>query len=165
MALNDVKKYDNGLKEYELSEKSLQMNPWLQNYGRDRYTFRPEQTALSAIYYKRYEGTISHGYPYTAWWQLALVYACGLYTAKQQGIVKKGVYFQRFWRAHYFDWLLFMRRGLIYGVFGGLLTGTLWFGKPYVAAKRVASKYHYLFSMEKLDVRNSEQHHFYKLNN
>jgi hypothetical protein len=77
--------------------------------------------------------------------QLAIVYACGLYTAKEQGIVKKRVFFQKFWTAHYFDWLLFGRRSLTYGIVGGLVLGTALFGDQQMAVRRVISKYQYLF--------------------
>ena len=78
-----IKSYDNGVKQFDVTETSLQVNPWLKNYGMDRYTYKPEMTFTSASYYKQYEGSISHGYPSTSWLQLALVYACGLYTAKE----------------------------------------------------------------------------------
>ena len=73
------------------------MNPWLKNYGRDRFTFTPENHHSSAAFFARNEASLSHGYPVTAWFQLGLIYACGLYTAKEQGIVKKRVFFQKFW--------------------------------------------------------------------
>ena len=101
-----------------------------------------------------WEAYDSHGYPATAWLQLGLVYAAGLYTAKEQGIVKKGVYFQRYWRAHYFDWLMFFRRGGLYGVAGGYILGTYFFGLPRTAINRAINRYHYYFTQEKPDPRN-----------
>lgn len=127
------------------------MNPWLKNYGKDRMTFTPETPYSTNAYYMRNEGSHSHGYPVTAWLQLAIVYGCGLYTAKEQGIVKKRVFFQSFWRAHYFDWLLFARRGFSYGIVGGLVAGTFLFGDHRIALRRVVSKYNYYFCMEKKD--------------
>jgi hypothetical protein len=94
-----------------------------------------------------------------------LVYSIGLYTAKEQGIVKKGVYFQRFWKAHYFDWLLFARRGAIYGWAGGFLLGIVMFGDSAVSMKRALSKYHYWCSMEPTDPRNEVTQYFTKFNN
>ena len=91
---------------------------------------------------------------------MALVYAAGLYTAKEQGIVKKGVYFQRYWRAHYFDWLLFLRRGSIYGMGGGLFIGILTFGYPITSIRRVVSKYNRYFVMRKPDQFNKETSYF-----
>lgn len=69
------------------------MNPWLKNFGRDRFSYEAERTYTQVIQASRYEGPQSHGYPYTSWLQLGLVYAAGLYTAKEQGIVKKNVFF------------------------------------------------------------------------
>ncbi len=92
--------------------------------------------------------------------QLALVYSIGLYTAKEQGIVKKGVYLQRFWKAHYFDWLLFFKRAGIFGVGGGLVVGTLFFGDTPLTLNRMRSRYHYLFSMQKTDPYNKDTSYF-----
>ncbi len=147
--MSEIKKWDNNIYEFDVTEASRQMNPWLQNYGRDRFTFNPETPFTSAAYLARNEAAFSHGYPVTAWLQLGLVYACGLYTAKEQGIVKKRVFFQRYWRAHYFDWLLFARRGFTYGVVGGLVAGTVFFGDQSIAFRRIVSKYNAYFCMEK----------------
>lgn len=99
---------------------------------------------------------MAHGYPYTAWLQLGLLYYVGLHTAKEQGIVKMGVPFARYWRAHYFDWITFARRGAIYAWAGGLVAGTVLFGSPDLALRRTISKYHYYFSMEKLDYNSTQ---------
>lgn len=152
--MSELKKWENDIYKFDVTESSRVMNPWLRNYGRDKFTFSPEMPYTSAAYYTKYEAPIAHGYPFTAWFQLALVYAAGLYTAKEQGIVKKGVYFQRYWRAHYFDWLLFAKRGAIYGWAGGLVLGTLLVGKPDIAIKRIISKYTCWFTMETTDPRN-----------
>jgi hypothetical protein len=154
--MSEIKKWDNGIYEYDVTEASRLMNPWLKNYGRDRFTFTPETPYNSAAFLAKNEGSISHGYPATAWLQLGLIYACGLYTAKEQGIVKKRVFFQAFWRAHYFDWLLFARRGFVYGLIGGLVTGTVLFGDQRIALRRIFSKYQYFFCMEKTDPRQRE---------
>ncbi len=140
------------------------MNPWLKNYGRDRLTYNPETTFTSTAFLARNEASISHGYPQTAWLQLAIVYGCGLYTAKEQGIVRKRVFFQKFWTAHYFDWLLFARRGFTYGIVGVLLAGTFLFGDQRLALRRAVSRYQYLFCMEKTDPRNRETLYMIKNN-
>ena len=70
--------------------------------------------------------------------------------------MKHGTVFARYWRAHYFDWLLFARRGAIYAWAGGLLAGTVMFGNPDLSLRRAISKYHYYFSMEKLDYNGKE---------
>ena len=91
--MSEIKKWDNDIYKYDVTEASKVMNPWLKNYGRDRLTFNPETPYTSAAYHARNEAAHSHGYPLTAWLQLGLVYGCGLYTAKEQGIVKKRVFF------------------------------------------------------------------------
>ena len=154
--MSEIKKWDNNIYEFDVTKASRELNPWLANYGKDRFTFSPETTYTSAAYLQRNEASFSHGYPLTAWLQLALVYDCGLYTAKEQGIVKKKVFFQRFWRAHYFDWLLFARRGLIYGVAGGLVIGTLAFGDHVLALRRAHSKYQHYFLMQNIDPKQRE---------
>ena len=163
--MGDLKKWDNDVYNYDVTEASRLMNPWLKNYGRDRFTYTPETSYSSAAFLARNEASQSHGYPFTAWLQLGLVYACGLYTAKEQGIVKKRVFFQKFWTAHYFDWLLFARRGVVYGVVGGLILGTSLFGDQRLALRRAVSKYNYLFCQEKPDPRNNENLYFVKTNN
>jgi hypothetical protein len=95
--MGEIKKWDNNVYNYDVTEASRAMNPWLANYGRDRLTYSAETPYSSANFLARNEGSQSHGYPLTAWLQLGLVYACGLYTAKEQGIVKKRVFFQKFW--------------------------------------------------------------------
>jgi hypothetical protein len=132
------------------------MNPWLKNYGHDRFTFTEDMYAHNTRKFAVTEAPVSHGYPYTGWMQVALVYGIGLYTAKEQGIVKKGVYFQRYWRAHYFDWLLFGKRALIFGWAGGLVVGTYMFGNYWVALKRMYSKYRFYMCMPKTDPYNRD---------
>ena len=114
---------------------------------------------------KRTEAKYAHGYPATLYLQAMLVYSCGLYTAKEQGIVKKGVYFQKFYKAHYFDWILFGQRSLKYGVAGGLVLGTFLFGSASVSLARMINKYHYYTAWEKPDPRNVTNLYFPKDNN
>ena len=80
---------------------------------------------------------MSHGYPATMWMQMGIVFGCGLYTAKEQGIMGRGVYFTKFWQHHYFDWMTFARRAGVYGVAGGLVLGTVMFGNSTIALRRV----------------------------
>lgn len=163
--MSELKKWDNDIYQYDVTEASRAMNPWLKNYGKDRFTYNPENHYTSAAFLARNEGSQSHGYPYTAWLQLAIVYGCGLYTAKEQGIVKKKVFFQKFWQAHYFDWLLFLRRSFVYGIVGGVLAGTALFGDQRLALRRAVSKYQYYFCMEKVDPQQREVLHFIRTNN
>jgi len=78
--------------------------------------------------------------------------------------VKKGVYFQRYWRAHYFDWLTFARRAGVYGIAGGLVFGTYLFGHPSISIKRAVNYYYYLFVWQTPDPRNTDTQHFIKNN-
>ena len=52
-------------------------------FGKDRYSFKPELGSSTMKFYRFYEAPMSHGYPATAYLQLAIVYACGLYTARE----------------------------------------------------------------------------------
>jgi hypothetical protein len=81
--MSQNRKWENDIYKFDVTEASRAMNPWLRNYGRDRYTFTPEMTYTSAAYFSKHEAPFAHGYPATAWIQLALVYAAGLYTAKE----------------------------------------------------------------------------------
>lgn len=163
--MGDLKKWDNDIYVYDVTEASRLMNPFLKNYGRDRFTHTPEMLNVNTRKIHSLEGPASHGYPYTAWLQLTLVYAIGLYTAKEQGIVKKGVYFQRYWKAHYFDWLLFLKRAGIYGIGGGIVLGTIFFGDKITAQRRIRNRYEFLFTMPRPDPRNTDTQHFPLVNN
>ena len=93
------------------------------------------------------------------------MYGCGVYTAKEQGIMKKGVYFQKYWRHHYFDWTLFLTRSVKYAGVGGLVAGTVLFGNPDLALRRALSKYYYYLGMKIPDCRDSEHSFHVKFNN
>ena len=93
------------------------------------------------------------------------MYGCGLYTAKKQGIVKNGVYFQRYWKRHYFDWLMFGKRSAKYALVGGFVGGTILFGNPDLAIRRAISKYNFLFGFKVQDVRDNENNWNVKFNN
>ena len=96
---------------------------------------------------------MAHGYPYTAYLQLGLLYGCGVYTAQEQGLIKRGVVFTKFWRFHYFDWISFLRRGGIYAWAGGLVAGTVMFGSPDLSIRRCINKYTTWFGMEPNELR------------
>lgn len=161
----EVKQWENNIASWDLQQEFARQNPTLtQNFGRDRFSYTPELTALNAVYWAKNEAKMSHGYPYTAWLQLGLLYFVGLHTAKEQGIVKMGVPFARFWRAHYFDWITFARRGAIYAWAGGLVAGTVLFGSPDLALRRAISKYHYYCSMENLDLSATQSNIITKMN-
>ena len=80
-----------------------------------------------------------------------MLYGCGVYTAREQGVFSRVQFYGRFWRHHYFDWMTFARRGVVYAWAGGLVAGTVLFGNPEVSMKRVVSKYHRWVSAEKRD--------------
>ena len=77
----DIKRWENGLNKWDLYEESRKNNKFLEMFGRDQYTFEPQTLMLRNLYLDRNEAPLSHGYPYTSWLQLSIVYACGVYTA------------------------------------------------------------------------------------
>jgi hypothetical protein len=107
--------------------------------GKDRYTQLPENYYYWSTYYYLNEPRVAHGYPYTAYLQTGLVVTSALYTAKKQGYPLT----YPFWRAHYYDWLLFAKRGGIYGIGGGLVLGTIFFGDPAMSIRRLKHSYKY----------------------
>ena len=152
-----VKSFENGHWSTDLSQEVAEGNPWLKNYGHDRYTYHTELYEVNNNYWYKNEAKLSHGYPLTLYLQAGIIYGCGLYTAKEQGIVKKGVVLSRFWRAHYFDWISFLRRSSVYGIAGGVLLGTIAFGNPELAMARVYSKYQYYMIDTKIDNNGTRQ--------
>ena len=79
--------------------------------------------------------------------------------------MKRGSFFGKFWKHHYFDWISFMRRSGVYGVAGGLLLGSALFGNPNVALRRCHSKYLYYMKDRKSEVRDNEASWHVKFNN
>ena len=149
----EMKQWENGLKTWDLTEESRKANAdFLRGYGRDPFTFKVENYQLENEYWRFNEAGNSHGYPATAWLQLGLLYACGIYTAQEQGIIKRGTPFARFWRAHYFDWITFSVRGVKYAWLGGLVAGTVLFGSPDIAFKRMVSKFNYVMFEAEIDI-------------
>ncbi len=73
--------------------------------------------------------------------QAGLVYGIGYYTAMEQGIIRKSAFKPMFWRHHYFDWMLFAKRGTIFGVIGGAVVGTVIFGNQNLAQKVMKRRY------------------------
>jgi len=69
----------------------------------------------------------------TSYLQMAIVYGCGIYTAREQGILSRNAFYGKFWAHHYFDWTTFAIRSLKYGLVGGVVLGTMLFGNPHVA--------------------------------
>ena len=125
----------------------------MKNFGRDRFTYKAELIDKSHNFWYYNEARFAHGYPYTAWLQLGLVYAVGVYTAREQGCVPRTTMMCKFWKFHYFDWMTFLRRAGVYGWAGGLVAGTIMFGSPDVSIKRAIGKYQYWFAENRQDVR------------
>lgn len=50
--LQDLEK---GKDKFDLQAESLKNNEFLKNYGRDKYTFKPENYVLKSHYYRTYE--------------------------------------------------------------------------------------------------------------
>ena len=152
--IREIREWEKGQRKFDLSKDFKEKNQdLLKGFGRDSFTYDPELRNLAHNYWYRMEAPLAHGYPATAWLQLGLLYACGLYTAKEQGCVARGVIFSRFWRYHYFDWQTFLRRGGIYAWGGGLVAGTILFGSPDVSIKRCIGKYQYWMCENRQDVR------------
>ena len=138
----EVREWEKGNKKIDLTQTFKEQNQeLLQGFGRDSFSYRGELTDTAHCFWNENEAKFAHGYPVTAWMQVGMIYAAGLYTAKEQGCVARGVLFSRFWRYHYFDWITFMRRAGVYGVGGGLVAGTILFGSPEISIKRVVSYY------------------------
>lgn len=55
--MSELKKWDNDVYQYDVTEASRIMNPWLRNYGRDRLTFNPETPYTSSAYLYRNEAS------------------------------------------------------------------------------------------------------------
>ena len=131
-----------GLEKIDLVKQSRELNaPLVKDFTRDSMNFRPELNYSNSDYWAKYEARMAHGYPLTAWLQLGLLYGVGLYTAKQQGLIRGSAVFSRFWKFHYFDWIAFSKRGVVYAWGGGLVAGTVLFGSPDVSIRRGISKY------------------------
>ena len=125
----------------------------VKDFGRDNLNYKPELYSTSAVYWAQNEARLAHGYPGTAWLQVALLYGVGLYTAKQQGLVKSGVVLSKFWNFHYFDWITFIRRGGMYAGVGGLIAGTVLFGSPDLSIRRAINKYKFYCGAQQVNKR------------
>ena len=42
-----VKRYENGLEKWDFQEETRKANPFLGEFGRDRYSYRPETTLMA----------------------------------------------------------------------------------------------------------------------
>jgi hypothetical protein len=83
-AAREVKQWENNIPTFDLAKEFSRQNKSLtENFGRDKLTYTPELHNLNAEYWAYHEPRIAHGYPYTAWLQLGLLYAVGLHTAKE----------------------------------------------------------------------------------
>jgi hypothetical protein len=51
--MGEIKKWDNNIYQYDVTQASRAMNPWLANYGRDRLTYNPETPYSSANFIDR----------------------------------------------------------------------------------------------------------------
>ena len=142
--IRKIRAVENGKDEFDFDKTVYEANKDLfDSFGREPLSFQVENEYGAERWADWNEAPLSHGYPTTQYFQLAIIYACGLYTAREQGIVKRGVYFQRFWRHHYFDWITFAKRSFWFGVVGGIIGGTYLFGNTELAWARVQSKFRY----------------------
>ena len=145
------------MERIDLEKQSRELNKdLLDNFTRDPLHYKPELGNTSADYWYKNEARIAHGYPATSWLQIGLLYGTGLYTAKQQGLVAKGVIFTRFWNYHYFDWITYIRRAGLYAGAGGLVLGTVLFGSPELSVRRVHSFYKCWFTTSPPETRGEQ---------
>ena len=152
--VRELREWEKGTRKMDLQKEFRDNNQGLlKNFGRDRFTYKAETTDAAHIYWYQNEVKHAHGYPYTAWLQTGLVYAVGVYTAREQGCIPSSQFMCRFWRFHYFDWLTFLRRAGIYGWAGGLVAGTILFGSPDLSMKRAIGWYNYWFAENHQDRR------------
>ena len=165
MSQREVKEWENGKRTFDnfVTDQFKKENSELcAMHGRDSLTYTVEQNMMSATYWDKYEAPISHGYPYTSWLQLGLMYGCGIYTAQEQGVIKRNVFVSRFWKFHWFDWITFARRSFLFAGVGGFVAGTVMFGNSSIAFRRVMSKWTYWTAMEAQDPDNKD--HLYQIN-
>jgi hypothetical protein len=59
--MSNLKRWDNETYEFDVTKTSRAINPWLKNYGRDRFTYKPETPYTSTLYLSKTEGPLSHG--------------------------------------------------------------------------------------------------------
>ena len=148
---NELRSWEKGRKQDISGDFARSNKDWLKNFGNDSLSYKVENAQQASIYWAQNEGKMSHGYPATFWLQFGLLYAAGVYTARQQGLIRRNVFFTRFWRFHYFDWIGYIRRSVVYAWAGGLVAGTILFGSPDLAVRRAINRYHYWFTLEKID--------------
>jgi len=84
LGTNDVKRWENKLNEFDITKESQKANKDVLDYfGRDPFSYNPENTLTMNYYYREHEARDSHGYPGTSWLQIAICYGAGIYTAKE----------------------------------------------------------------------------------
>lgn len=64
---NELRSWDKGRKQDISGDFARHNKEWLQHFGNDALTFKPETTQQASIYWAQNEGKISHGYPATFW--------------------------------------------------------------------------------------------------
>ena len=62
-----MKRWENGLEKWDLTEETRKANDFLSDYGHDQYTYDPEAKAIYNLYLKNSEAANAHGYPATSW--------------------------------------------------------------------------------------------------
>ena len=123
--------------EYDPAKEFSKLNPAFNKRGIDKFTYQPENHFYWAAHWRQNESRLAHGYPFTGFLQAALVFATGAYTAKQQGYPITHAW----WKAHHFDWIKFMKRGSVFGIGGGLVLGTIFFGNPSLSISKLKNLY------------------------
>ncbi len=80
---NEFRSWDKGRRQDISGDFAKYNKKLLQNFGNDSLTYKAETTGQASIYWAQNEAKISHGYPATFWLQFGLLYATGVYTARQ----------------------------------------------------------------------------------
>ena len=164
-ASKNLRRWENGLNKWDLQEESRKQNNFLELFGRDQYTFEPENRTMRNLHLMENEALHAHGYPYTTYLQLGLCYGCAVYTAQEQGVFQRRQIIGKFWNHHYFDWILAAKRSGKYGVVGGFLLGTFLFGDVSLSIRRVFNRYNYFLAGSVEDPLANVSNYHTKFNN
>ena len=130
--------------KFDVAKAFKEANPGVCNdYHHSRFTMTPEKDKFWSWYFNAFESRFAHGYPYTFALQGGIIYLCAIYTAREQGLISKtgNQFFFNIFRSHWFDWITFLKRAGIFGIAGGLVLGTVFFGDPTISLKRIHNTY------------------------
>ena len=117
-------------------------NPEMCNtFRKNKRTGRQENYQYWATYYAKNERSMAYGFPMTFALQGGIFYLCAVYTAREQGLITKSEFVFNFAKSHWFDWTKCLKRFGVFGVAGGLVLGSIFFGDPSLAIARWRNRY------------------------